>query len=94
MKHVYDWLDEPQKDEGEKSAKEWLDNFCRPEYFKMENGINEWLKERTITCDYKGKRYVCSGASTMGDVWIKKDGSKNFYDHRVDVEELNNWKTE
>lgn len=92
MKHVYDWLEEPPKDDGEKNAKEWLDKFCRPHYDKYKNKINEWLEERPLFCDWKGKRYQCSGASNMGDVWLKNENSENFYDHRVDVEELNNWK--
>jgi len=28
----------------------------------------------------------------MGDVWLKTEGSARYYDHRVHVEELSNWK--
>lgn len=94
MKHVYDWLEEPPQDDGEKIAKEWLDKFCRPEYYKYKNSINEWLEKRPLFCDWKGGRYQCSGASRMGDVWIKNKESENFYDHRVEVGELSNWGNE
>lgn len=91
MKHVYDWLEEPAKDDGEKQAKDWLDKFTRPAYNKYKEGWDKWLEARTLTCDWKGKRYQCTGASRMGDVWLRDDGSKSFYDHRVDVEELSAW---
>lgn len=87
MKHVYDWLDEPAQNEGEAAAKEWLDKATRPAI-----GVDHpWLDARILSCEWRGKRYRCTGASRMGDVWIKKKGSRNHYDHRVDVEELSGW---
>ena len=91
MKHVYDWLEEPAKDDGEKQAKDWLDKFTRPAYDKYKEGWDKWLEARVLTCEWKGKRYQCTGASRMGDVWLKDDGSESFYDHRVHVEELSAW---
>lgn len=92
MKHVYDWLEENSSDPNEKRAKEYLDKYCQPAYDKRINGTYKWLELRQVTCDWKGKRYICSGASRMGDVWLKSKNSSNYYDHRVDVEELSNWK--
>jgi len=86
-KHVYDWLDEPSIDMAESDAKRWLEKFCAPAHEKD----REWLDARTLTCDWRGNRYICSGASRMGDVWLKRKGSKDSYDHRVDVEELSGW---
>lgn len=88
MKHVYEWLDEPPKNDAEKDAKEWLEQFIRQPSRKDE----KWLDQFTVTVTWKGARYICSGASRMGDVWLKSAGSHSFYDHRVNVEELSNWK--
>jgi hypothetical protein len=90
--HVYDWLELPPSDDAEKAAKEWLDKFTLPAYTKHTEGINDWLARYRVTVEWKGKRYTCSGASRMGDVWLKTEGSANYYDHRVNVEELSNWK--
>ena len=90
--HVYDWLELPPANDAEKDAKEWLDKFTRPAYTKHTEGINDWLARYRVTVEWKGKRYTCSGASRMGDVWLKTEGSVNYYDHRVNLEELSNWK--
>ena len=87
-KHVYDWIIEPTTDMAELAAKEWLDAFCRPELGKD----HDWLARYQVTVEWRGKRYICSGASRLGDVWLKSKDSTNFYDHRVDVTELSNWK--
>jgi hypothetical protein len=85
--HVYDWLDQPANDEGERLAKEWLEQFVRP----ADEKDHQWLDRYLLICDYKGESYVCSGASSMGDVWLRAVGSTNFYDLRVDVQELSEW---
>jgi len=90
--HVYDWLELPPANDAEKNAKEWLDKFTRPAYTKHKEGIHDWLARYRVTVEWKGKRYTCSGASRMGDVWLKTEGSSNFYDHRVNVDELSTWK--
>jgi hypothetical protein len=86
--HVYDWLDIPPITEAEKDAKEWLNLFCQPTMKKPES----WLARYRVTVEWKGKRYTCSGASRIGDVWLKTERSQNFYDHRVNVVELSHWK--
>jgi len=90
--HVYDWLELPPINDAEKDAKEWLDKFLRPAYDKMTDGTDDWLALYQVTVEWKGNRYTCTGASRLGDVWLKKDRSENYYDHRVSVEELSNWK--
>jgi len=86
--HIYDWLNMPPVNDSERDAKEWLDKFCQPAISKDE----KWLARYQVTVEWKGKRFICSGASRMGDVWLKSADSKSFYDHRVDVLELSNWK--
>lgn len=88
MKHVYDWLDEKSTNQGEKDAKEFLGQFTRPAFEKD----NDWLAKHTLRCTFRGKRYICSGASRMGDVWLKGPHSENFYDMRVDVAYCSDWK--
>lgn len=88
MKHVYDWLDEPATNDAERDAKEWLNFFCMPAIRKD----HSFLDRYTVTCEYQGTRYICSGASRMGDVWLKSKDSPSFYDKRVDVEECSSWK--
>tara|TARA_R110001583_G_scaffold123825_8_gene275255 strand:+ start:3399 stop:3686 length:288 start_codon:yes stop_codon:yes gene_type:complete len=92
MKHIYDWLDEPPKDEGEKQAKEWLNKFSLPAHKKWEEEIKNYLNNNEISVDWEGVTYICSGCSRMGDVWLKSKTSKSFYDHRVDVNKLSNWR--
>jgi len=47
----------------------------------------------TLTVEWRGQRYWRRGCSRMGDVWITKDPTgATYYDHRVNVEELSNWK--
>lgn len=83
----------PSASDNEIKAKEWLNRFLMPHYEKYESGSDIWLSCREITVRWKNeKRYICTGASRLDDVWIKRRGSENFYDHRVDVNELSNWK--
>lgn len=86
-KQIYDWLDEPALNDAEASAKKWLDEFCKQPTKKDE----KWLERQKVTALWKGKRYHVSGASRMGDVWLRDEGSSNFYDHRIDVTELSEW---
>jgi len=92
MKHVYDWLEEPPLNNAEADAKTWLDRFLRPAYDKHIDGTNQWLSLYTVLCDWNGHTYICSGASRLGDVWLRNKDSQSFYDHRVDVDECSNWK--
>ena len=88
MMHVDDWLDAPAADEAERLAKEWIEHFRRPAIEKD----YKWLGARILTCDYKGERFRCIGASRMGDVWLTRDMSKEKgYDRRIDVADCSNW---
>ena len=87
MKHIYEWLDEPPKNEMEKLAKKWLDQFSKPAHMKRQ----KILDASVVTVKWKDKEWICSGCSTMGDVWLKKKKSDNFYDCRVSVDELSDW---
>jgi hypothetical protein len=86
--HVYDWLDQPAADENERLAKEWLEQFVKPAIKKD----HDWMDARVLTCEYRGTRYRCIGASRMGDVWLTSDmKARNGYEKRVNVEDLSAW---
>lgn len=89
--NIQEWLDIPANNTGEVLAKEWLSNFLQPAYTKIKTGLNNWLDKNKLTVFWKGTKYICTGASRLGDVWIKLEGSKHFYDHRVNIEELSKW---
>lgn len=89
MLHVDDYLDSSAADP---IAKEYLTHARRPAI----DQDRAWLKENAPWVTWRGKRYQCVGASTLGDVWLRDtiDRPKNsaaHYDHRVDVAELSNW---
>ena len=86
--HVYDWLDQPPKDEGEKLAKAWLGEFVKP----ADEKNTAWLNARSLTCEYEGVRYRCVGASRLGDVWLTpKIENPDGYELRVAVDDLGAW---
>jgi len=66
----------------------WLNHFRRPAVDKD----NDWLSAHVLSCEYRGERYRCIGASRLGDVWLTKDFSReNGYDLRIDVAECSSW---
>jgi len=85
MLHVDDYLDSPGADP---IAKEFLEHARRPATEKD----HVWLTRNRPFVTWRGRVYLCVGASRLGDVWLKGDGPPNaFYDHRVDIAELSNW---
>ncbi len=86
MLHVDDYLDSGIADP---IAKEFLEHARRPAI----NKDGAWLARNRPIVTWRGSDYLCVGASRLGDVWLKGDGPDNaFYDHRVDVAELSNWR--
>lgn len=88
MKHIYDWIEEPAKDEGEALAKRFFDKFTVPAIDKD----HAWLKANPLFCTYQGQRFRVTGASRLGDVWLSPDfAQENGYQHRVDVTDCSQW---
>lgn len=94
MRHIDDWLDEPPKNDAEKAAKEWLELFRLPAYRKFERDVKKQLGSKRVSCMWQGKRWVCSGCSAMGDVWLvaREFYGHRAYQHRVNIEELSDWR--
>jgi hypothetical protein len=84
MTHVDDYLDSERADP---IAKEFLEHARRPALDKD----HRWLESHMPIVTWRGRRFFCSGASRLGDVWLREFGSRSHYDHRVDVDELSNW---
>lgn len=88
MKHVDEWLDEPPRDERERQAKEFLEYCRRPA--SAQDPL--WRQYRILTCFYRGEWYRCTGASRLGDVFLRVDFDRWLgYDLRVDVAECSGW---
>lgn len=87
MLHVDDYLDSP---DANPIAKEFLEHARRPATHKD----SDWLRRNRPYVWWRHRRYLCVGASRLGDVWLKGDGPPNaFYDHRVDIAELSGWES-
>lgn len=82
--HVDDYLESPDADPV---AKEFLEHARRTAGEKD----HQWLQANRPYVTWRGRVYLCVGASRLGDVWLKGDGEGSYYDHRVDVAELSNW---
>lgn len=92
-KHVFDWLEEESLCEKEILAKKWLEGFFQFDHLNDEKYQNDlWWKKHTLSCEYCNKRYICTGASRLGDVWLRNVKSENFYDKRVCLTKLRNWR--
>jgi hypothetical protein len=90
MTHIYDWLDEPpaEMSAGEKFAREFLNEFTKPACEKN----HAMLDATKLFCTYQGKRYRCTGASRMGDVWLTADFNRGTgYDLRIEVDGITEW---
>lgn len=89
MTHIDDWLDSHQPTyPGELFAKEFLEHARRPAI----DQDHKWQAEHPLYCTYDGKRYRCTGASRLGDVWLASDlGRTSGYDLRVDVAQCSRW---
>lgn len=93
MTHVDQWLDTPSlnKDsEGEDYAKFVLDYKRMPAYKQF--AYSKWMSQFKLFCTYEGKRFRCTGASRLGDVWLTSNfDQENGYTHRVDVAMCSDW---
>jgi len=86
--HIDDWIEQPPTSEGERLAKDWLDEFRKPAHM----ADHVWLESVSLTCLYEGERYRCVGASRMGDVWLSPNLSSPIgYELRADVDGCSDW---
>ena len=65
-------------------------------YFRLPatliDDFHPFMRQHKLFCTYEGRRYRCTGASRLGDVWLAKDASQERgYSERVDVEKCTDW---
>ncbi len=52
----------------------------------MQHSFFKFISGKKLFCTYENKRYRCTGASRLGDVWLAEDFNRDLgYDKRVDV---------
>ena len=92
--HVDDFIDSHfhrNDEDGVKYAR-WFFNLKRLPA-SLQADFDDYIEPYTLFCTYKRKRYRVTGCSTMGDVWLVKDQSRDHgYDKRVDVNDCINFK--
>ena len=85
MTHVDDFIDNPASD---RYAASWFFLFRRPAWDKAVKP-----DPRKLFATYKGRRYLVTGCSRLGDVWLHSnlnyDGMS--YEERVDVDACSEW---
>lgn len=92
--HIDEWVDDPcpitDGNQGERYAK-WFFVWKRMPAW-MQSSLAEFYNDAKLFCQYKGKKYRCTGASRMGDVWLTSDFSQDQgYELRVDVDDCSEW---
>jgi len=94
MIHVDDFIDgtfETVPHSGMTNYARWILAHARmPAGLQM--AVHKFIKDRKLFCTWNGKRYRCTGASRMGDVWLTSNMEKDHgYDERVSVDEVTEW---
>lgn len=87
MTHVDDFIGDYSKD---KYARWFL--FLHRLSAAFQADFHEWITSYKLYCVYKDKKYRCTGASRLGDVWLTSDFDREMgYELRVDVDDCSNW---
>lgn len=88
MTHVDDFIDDPKSDPY---AASWFESFRRPALDKMRKPDT-----RKLFATWKGTRYMVTGCSRLGDVWLHSDLNYKgmSYEKRVDVADCSDWSAE
>jgi predicted RNase H-like HicB family nuclease len=65
-------------------------------YFRLPAALQAdfapFMNQFKLFCTYEGKRYRCTGASRLGDLWLASNFEREHgYDLRVDVEKCSDW---
>jgi|HubBroStandDraft_1064217.scaffolds.fasta_scaffold97125_3 hypothetical protein len=87
--HVDDFID---RHGGDPYARFVLSLFRLPAAQKLD--FAPWIKPYRLFCTYEGRRWRCTGASRLGDVWLRADPQIDHgYDQglRVNVMECSAW---
>lgn len=100
--HVDDWLDNAISDTIDHPELRYVHfmftHFRKPAWEK--NAHEGFMKQYKLYVDYEGKTYQVTGASRLGDIWLKdldtkgKPKTQAHYDKRIDLDfsKLSNWR--
>jgi len=94
-KHVDEFIEEMEgpatPEMGNVVYARWFFLLARlPAFMQMQ--FEPWIQQYKLFCTFEGKRYRCTGASRMGDVWLAKDFERRQgYDLRVDLVKCTHW---
>jgi len=70
-----------------------LDYFTMSAICKMD--FEPFMKDNKLFCQFEGKTYRVTGASTLGDVWLTANYEQDTgYQKRVSVNDCSNWNSE
>lgn len=95
-KHVDEFIEEMADgsdtlDMGDAMYARWFLMHARLPAF-MQFQFAKWIEPYQLFCTYEGKRYRCTGASRLGDVWLTADFKrKTGYELRVDLSKCTLW---
>lgn len=85
--HVDTFIDDYKQDAY---ARWMLMHFRLPADQKV--AFAPFIRDRKLFCTYEGKRFRVTGASTMGDIWLVRDFTRDVgYDLRVLVVDCKDW---
>jgi len=85
MRHVDDFIDDPTTDRYAASV---FEAHRRPAIDKARNPDH-----RKLFATYEGRRYLVTGCSRLGDVWLHSDLNYDgiSYEKRVNVDKCSEW---
>lgn len=87
MLHVDDFIDDPGRDPYAR----WIFLLFRLSALNRVQ-FKPFYGDALLFCTYEGRRYRCTGASRLGDVWLAADFGRDCgYDLRVDVAKCEEW---
>lgn len=85
--HVDDFIDDPFKDPYAR----FMLNYFRSSATNLHH-FAPFMKGRKLFCTWKGSRWRVTGASRLGDVWLRLNhGNDVGYDERVEVSDCSDW---
>lgn len=85
--HVDAFIDDYKQD----TYARWMFMHFRLPAFQQA-AFRPFIRDRKLFCNFEGKRFRVTGASTMGDIWLVRDFSRDHgYDFRVLVKDCSAW---
>lgn len=94
--HVDEWIDSPCLPSKPEAYAKWFLMLKRLPAW-MQSTFHPQIEKYRLYCTYRGETYRVTGASRLGDIWLRSDLSLDTgYDPwgRVNLAECSNWRSE